>query len=845
MLAFLWLGCREPETSPATVLDLTSPLDADEVRLGIVMDPTALNGGLAAEATIGDYKIYNDRASFVIQGLRDGSFYLPQGGNVIDADRARALGEAGRDVVDEWATLLGLSSVVQPTAIDIVSDGSDGLAVLRVTGHDAPLGLIEGVLEAPGFAPVHGWTVVTEYRLAPGSPLMEVVTEVTVGDEDAEVELADLLMVGPEAMDTWADGQGYGGFGGEPRRFLGYVGKDEPLALGMVADAGATVSGAGYELISTLADMAVAAEPSRIVAAGSTTTFRRWWGVADAMATLSDAGFAARGDVTTPMTGVVTAADGPVRGASVVVSVDGAPVTQALTDERGAYTVLVPGASPAAEFLAVGRGSGRSIGTAETYAHFGPYSVGRAQDLALASWSTPMVAPLARGRGVGTAESPLTLLEPARVRVLGGVNPFVARLDFVEADVGVDSARVPGRPDGAAAVGWAIDGSVDLWVEPGTYELVAHRGPRYEAWVSTVTVGPGEMAEVWATFAEAFTVDGWVLGDPHSHASPSPDGKCTMEERLASSAAAGIELHFGTDHDHIADYGPLVEAMGLSRTLRSVVADEVSPPVRGHMNIWPVAVRAGEPNHGSWRWWVHIPETTDWIVDHLRSLHGPDFVLQLNHPMSGGVASSAGWSTGRIDDGDFWTEGFGAVEVLNGGETSDFFDFWLDVSMRGHPAIPVGVSDSHGPFDGGLGFSATWFGTGQALALSTDERLLEAVSAGRVIASRGVFLDMSIDPGAVVAAGTPVEVTARSASYAKVDRLILLRDAVEVARIEGAAGTFTLDTDVDATFVIVAEGDAPMAPVSPLTPWAAAHAIRADSEGDGWAAVVAPLEVSR
>ena len=62
---------------------------------------------------------------------------------------------------------------------------------------------------------------------------------------------------------------------------------------------------------------------------------------------------------------------------------------------------------------------------------------------------------------------------------------------------------------------------------------------------------------------KAFEHPGWVLGDPHSHGSPSSDGALPMEDRLIVHAGVGLQVHFGTDHDHLADYRPLLAPLGL------------------------------------------------------------------------------------------------------------------------------------------------------------------------------------------------------------------------------------------------------------------------------------------
>ena len=304
-----------------------------------------------------------------------------------------------------------------------------------------------------------------------------------------------------------------------------------------------------------------------------------------------------------------------------------------------------------------------------------------------------------------------------------------------------------------------------------------------------------------------------------------------MEDRLVVTAAAGLQVHFGTDHDHLADYRPLVTALGLEDTLRSIVSDEVSPPLRGHFNVYPVEPDPSLPNNGAWTWWTQIPESTTAMHDALRERHGPGFVLQSNHPLDNGMGSAAAWRPGEAE-AEYWSERIEAVEVLNGGGgQADYVPFWADLVMRGQRVTPVGTSDSHDHFGGAFGLSATWIRAGFG---DSDAAIGEAMRQGRVVPSLGPFLAVEPAPGADLSAGATVEVEARSASWARVDRLRLFEDGVEVEVVEGASATFTLSPAADAVYWLTAEGDAPMQPVSGRTPWAMAGPWRVDADGDGF-----------
>ncbi|MFT4623160.1 MAG: hypothetical protein ACI8PZ_001816 [Myxococcota bacterium] len=840
-LLLVLLACRgddassNPEPAPPPI-DLVEALGAGEVRAGVVTDPAALFGGTSAEGRVGDVKLYNDRVRFVVQGLVGSSYYIETGGTVVDADLVRPDGSPGRDIVDELTPMYGLGRVMMPTQITVVSDGTDGAAaVVRVIGVEAPLGLIEGALETPGFVPNLGLTMTTEYRLEPDSWLLEVHSEVTAGVDSATLAMGDLFMGAPEVADPWAPGSGLAGDAPEGFLWTGFMGRRNDVAVGLVAAEGTAFTAGGYDLLTELADMVIGFGPSVEVAPGETLAWTRYYGVAPDIATLSDAALAVQGAPTEATTGQVTAPDGPVPGARVNLMVDGAPFAIAVTDADGRYTAQVP-VGAKVEPLADGRGAGLFLDLPDGAGDYSPYVDPAVRSQVLATFVDGSASvPQAQGRGVGTPSDPLTLGLPAAltVRVDDGL-PFAVRVGFVDPDVAVDDRLIGGRPDGLAAAGWARDGAVDLVLEPGAYDITVWRGMRYELFTERLTLAAGTPSELVATLPRAIEHPGWTLGDPHQHASPSSDGAVPMADRLITGAGVGVQVHFGTDHDHVADYRPLVDALGLQAHLRSVVADEVSPPLRGHFNIYPIEP-AEEANGGAWTWWGEIPETTEAMVDALRARHGESFVIQSNHPTDSGLAEMSDWAPGVVGDGERWTWELGAVEALNSGEHEAFTAFYLDLLNRGYVVTPTGVSDSHGHFSGSIGLSATWFGVGSdAVEDWSDDALVEAMAARRTVASLGVFLATSVDPGAVIGPGTTVEVEARSASWIGVDRLHLLRDGEIIETVDGTSATFDLDADRDASFVVIAEGDAPMAPISGRTPWAMTSAWLLDVDGDGW-----------
>ena len=86
-------------------------------------------------------------------------------------------------------------------------------------------------------------------------------------------------------------------------------------------------------------------------------------------------------------------------------------------------------------------------------------------------------------------------------------------------------------------------------------------------------------------------------------------------------------------------------------------------------------------------------------------------------------------------------------------------------------------------------------------------------------------------------ASATLEVQALSPSWIVVDELVLYRDGAPIETVIGTQATFTLEADADASFIVVAQGSAPMGGVwGSKTPWALASAILLDVDQDGWKA---------
>lgn len=846
LLVAIGCGPEEPPEDPveSPALDLSERLGPGEVRAGVITDPEVLPAGLSAEGSPGDVLLYNDRVKFVVQGLREGNYYVSEWGGVLDADVVREPGEPERDIVEKWLPMVGIGRITDVRSVEVVQDGQDGEAVVRVVGTDVALGLIEGALESPGFIPHLDLEIEHVFRLKPDVWWVEVETVVRA-PSPAEAVIADVMFGAPESTARYTQGGGFSD--GEDRwAWTGYLAThDASVAMIMSQDPGG-LSGSGLGPIGDLVEIAVAGTEPLALGPDQEVRHRRWYAVGRSMADLTDAWIEEVGLSTQTVEGVVEGPSGPLADAWVQVLVDGAPWTLTTSGEDGGFSVQAP-ADAEVKAVAVGERTGLFVDVPDG-SRYAPYAdpVVRERTLERLRQEIPRT-PVVEGRGAGSEEAPTTLgAAGSLVVTVSDGAPFAVHVYPKGSVPRPSSAWTPGRPSRLSAAGWSRGGPLRLDVSAGEHDVLVHRGGRYEWSLQTVEVAEGAQVPVDAELSLAYDHAGWLVADPHSHASPSSDGRVPMEDRLVVFAAGGIQVHIGTDHDHAADYRPLVDALGLSDHLVSVIANEVSPVLRGHINVYPIQSLEG-PSGGVWRWWRQMPESTEWIMDKLRQLHGEGAIIQYNHPLSGGVPSSAGWSAGRVRSPEFWSDRLQTVEVANRGRT-DAMAVWWDVVPRGIDVTPVAVSDSHGHLSGDGGLSVTFVEVGgpDGVAGFDDDAFAEAMRRGRVVASRGPFLRASLEQGHAPLVGSQtLEVSAHSPSWMGVDRLILWRDGEEVERQEGSEAVFELDPDQDAVYAVTAEGDRPMAPLASQTPWALIGPFKIDVDGDGWQAPWPPLQVGR
>ena len=859
-------GSGEPPGDPP---DLTLPLDPDQARAGQLADDDigAFVGGTSAEAQAGDWLLYNDRARFVVRGLRPGHWYVGEPGSLVDVDVVRPAGQPDRDGLDELLTMAGFGRLFVADHIEVINDGQDGgSAIIEATGSDAAIPYIEGMLELPGLFEPNGVAITQRFELDPGSPALRITTTVdNVTDDDLVLDMLDAGMTDLASHLPFVPGAGFDGEAPDgDRPMLPMVSRFDDQAWAIYLPEGDMpegLAGLGEGL-----DMLLAQGDHMELDEGDQASYTRLLGVASDLATLEAHRRGLHGLPTATVQGLVTEAGSgdPVPGARVFLTDgDGVPWTFAVTDAEGAWSIsAAPGDW---QVVVTGDGSNEWMDLPAGPGAYGVYAHSSANDRALLGFTDPgaaVPAPQADGHGRGEPvavslvegelyEQDLELPQRAWLSLTvqdqdGAAQPAVVHVDFAEGASDpqpADERLGEHRPRGdVRKVVWVVDETVDVPLPPGVYDLVATAGFRYEqGMASSVELSAGDSTPVTLVMERGFEHAGWVSLDPHVHASPSLDGELTVEERLVTVAANDVQVHVSTDHDHMTDYRPVATAMGLDAWLVTVPGDEISPNVRGHHNIYPVDPDPQLPSGGAPRWWEEA-RTTSELYDDWREHVGDEGIIQVNHGRSTGMFEAAAYDpeTGTAGDPDYFGTAFDTMEILNSkgfGDAALLMADWCSLLDQGFSHVAVGVSDSHTRLPG-PGFPRT------LVQLDVDQpsgddvpALMAALKAGRAQVSGGPMVifeatdgDGSAGLGDTLVSATPTfEIEVHGPSWVPVETVTLFGPgcqpveswSVDPEQVElpvWFAGETQLEIEQDGYYFVLATGSADLGPT-----WSGAH----------------------
>jgi hypothetical protein len=824
------VACRQPphagdrpagrDAAAAPAPDAARVPSGPPARAFRIEQPADLLRGTHATGRLGDVRLDNGRAAFVVQAVGGTPFgFALGGGNLVDA---AALPD-GRDELAQVFLYIDRDFPRQAVYRELaIGAGAPGEAIVLARGVDSRNPQLE---------------IETAYALAPGSRALRLTTIVRNRSSEivAGYELGDAIQWG--AADPLS--------GGQPECPAPDSGGLLPRLVAVGAHGSYAYLGTdelGFRCVDSAAwvDTILDAFDLEPAAPGDTgtraATVVRWLAVGERADTSSAtaAAYEARGDRIERVAALALGVDGePVPEAQVRFTRGPATPPETLhTDAAGRGVAFLP----PGDWRASAEGPGRA--------------------------------------GAGVVEVRLPATSPVEVSLTA---PGRLDVDVLTADTeGGEGERAPvrltlhgvpptpdpelGGPYDAGGFGNSFvlpDGRATRAVPPGTYEVLVTRGPEYDLLRQTVDVTAGATAKLRGTLVRRLETLGWLAADPHVHTAASVDSGTRTRDRVLGCAAEGVEIVVATDHNAVIDPQPDAEALGLARWIRGVPGVEITTDVSrtpvGHINLFPLAVAPGSTVGEAPIPWQDLGYAE--LVAGARKLSG--VLVQINHPRSPFNGTFALLGIGAADDAPPQSLGmdFDLLEVANGlgfGQSFEAAADWARLARCGRRVVPTGGSDAHAMADAFCGYPRTWVFVGRDRPEGlSPETLAAAMRAGRVVVSTGPFVVLRVDDapsGEVVVPkgrGVLVQLRVEAAPWIDVRRIRVLvngAEALSLAPTATAPETVRLETQAplalsgDSAIWAEVEGESAYAALpagSPIRPWALAAPVWVDANGDG------------
>jgi hypothetical protein len=798
--------------------DGSTPMEPQSNISARVATEADLLSGPLARGVPGDYVLENENLRVIIQKpgrqwLSIGTF----GGNIIDVSRKDENGELLPDHLEEFVIGLNIENTPNYADVRIEKNGSDGQsALICATGPDDLLELanassaaLELGVELPPSADDTDLPVDIEtcYSLEPGARYVVMDTSITnQGGNELAIFLTEYLN-GSGQVEFF---QPYAGFG-EPLftpscpeatyvacdalegglcdscNFIAYSGVDggAGVSYGLIhgeqktssfSTAGINVVVYGESMLNLLIGLL---PPNYTVPANGSLSLRRYFAVGDgtvaSIASIRDELF---GIDTVEVSGMVRSQGQPLESAQVAV-----------------YQVLDDQTDPPSLFM-VNHSRTDDSGRYSLQLTPGTYEIRANMEGYLYPESDPtelVVEDAAVNRDFEMPES--GYLE---VTVIDETGPGPAKLQLVGFDpsppltnniAGFETGVFGDYKADELAYGISQAAFIDrkgaserIIVEPGDYQLVISRGPRYSAFKTEITITPGQVTTVQAEIIKVIDDSGFVHGDFHVHSIDSPDSEVTREERVAVMLAEGVDFFTPSDHGVRSDFGPTLAAMGVEDLIGVAPSSETTSFDYGHFNSWPVTIDPASISGGAFDWAGAAPPGMDFPAygyynlspaEIISGLHDDpmDNLVQINHVASHFGASGLAIDTGqtppqsstdlasrRLDPslGNAFDDGFDALEVWIGtnGRSGILDQFlgqnagdWFNLINQDLIRIGIANSDTHDRrFTRTSARTLIPSDTNNPQDLSTGaEKLAATVLAGKAIGTNAPFLLLYAD----------------------------------------------------------------------------------------------------
>lgn len=745
----------DPDGNP--VLDAT--LDDKESRVGKTTTDEGFHG-IFAHCKAGDYKLYNNKAEFCVQGLETNRFEFFHGGLLVDM---RRVGDTSEDVFDIWSPRQKLN-VFDAEKVYVVSDGSDGgPAVLRADGKDIQIAQIVGALGTTLFKPV-GLDISVEYRLYPDRANVEIVTWTSKSDGmKTVVDIGDLIGFG-ERVSFWTkefgfdlvaktdafiaqgDGHSFGWYRAESSE--NFTATQGLIPWLLVGDTRVTLE-AGQEY---------ATRRNLIVGDGTTHS------VAEEIQKLRNQALPsppklAEGRKITLQYGDNT----PAANRRVEVYNDDEHVAFATTNENG-------------EFLF----------TSEKATHF-------------------FVDPL-----LGELEQKITMTD---------MNDY--SLD-TPATIDVRGAAIDGELTVSVTLVKNDDGSRKVYVvrarhpslqkvAPGNYTVYADHGMEWDIQTQSVDLTSGNSKQVDLMLTRVLDTDNFIAGDFHQHLEPSLDSEVSVRDRVLDNVGQGVEFVTPTDHEGVTDIQPYIDELDVGDQISTIPGIEISP-THTHMNWFPMEFKANERGRGSIPLAViedgkAVRRTIKEMIA-LGRLLPSDPIVQMNH----GRGNSGYFKDVEFDPAtsqamkpEKFTTDFDSMEIVNDEDQICLLvEDWSALLNIGLRITGIANSDTHGLWRG-VGENRNYISSTTDDASAIDPQMVkQAIRQNQTTMARFALVDFpDALPGDGISTDTvtavDIHVRVQTPPYSQVDRILVLANGKIIEKIDVTSNVEDI-VDYDETY---------------------------------------------
>ncbi len=449
---------------------------------------------------------------------------------------------------------------------------------------------------------------------------------------------------------------------------------------------------------------------------------------------------------------------------------------------------------------------------------------------------------------------PAPVMGSLRFRVLDQRTrqPIAAHLSVRGVDRTADPDLGPRhRADGALQSRIASSGEGTIALPVGGYRVVVDRGPEWSIFDGRVDVVTGDPVELTVSIEHVLPMSDWTACDLHVHAERSFDSRVSIEDRVASLVAVGIEFATPTEHNVVGDYSDGVAALPLAaRGTRGaqgpglvwvpaveVTTDRAGYPI-GHFNAFPYQPTPTAPHGGPPDFLAPATE----IFRQIRA-NNPTAIIQVNHPR---METNIGYFTRTELDpvtnrspSARYDANYNAIEVFNGyylgvpAQVDRVLHDWLALLSTGAHYVGTANSDSHQIAYEAAGYPRTYVWTPRAGDSSpAADQVLRSLRGAHAFGTSGPMLYFSIQNtllGDTVRAqrgqtNVHATVVVQAAPWVDVDIVEVYRDRELVATVavptSNNLNRLEVDLDLPITqnthsFVAVARGDRPMNEVLP------------------------------